>query len=328
MIVQVADISQVAAARRAAQSAAEQAGFDETRAGKVALIATELATNLIKHAGGGRMVIGTYADASGRGLELMSLDTGGGIADLARAMQDGTSTAGSKGNGLGSIRRQADVFDIFSEPGRGTALVARIAASARSNPGDAEGVVGSVVVPTPGEAVAGDDWAFAITPAGPTIMLVDGSGHGPFAEKAAAAAVEAFKANIDKPCVALLESIHRAMAPTRGGAVGVARASKADRTVRYVGVGNIAGVLVVNGEMKHMVSNNGIAGHIASRIREFSYPSGDHATVILHSDGLSNRWDVAAYPGLAFRHPSAIAGVLFRDHYRGRDDGAVVAMRI
>ncbi len=76
-----------------------------------------------------------------------------------------------------------------------------------------------------------------------------------------------------------------------------------------------------------MVSHNGTAGHIAPRIREFTYPFAGNPVVILHSDGLSTKWELAGYPGLAASHPSLIAGVLFRDHRRGRDDATIVAMR-
>jgi len=328
MIVDVTESSQVAAARRVAQAMATKTGLDEVRTGKVALIATELATNLIKHAGGGRLVIGSYADGSGTGVEVMSIDAGGGIADLARAMEDGTSTAGSRGHGLGTIRRQADVFDIFTQPGRGTVLMARIAHSKADAGGNASVVIGSVVAPHPGETEIGDGWSFTAAASGPTVMMVDGSGHGPLAHAAAEAAIDTFHAHAEKPCATLVDLIHQAMAHTRGGAVAIARVVRSDRTVRFVGIGNIAGVVLTNGEAKRMVSNNGIAGHVAARIREFSYPYGDNAAIVLHSDGLSGRWDLSGYPGLAFRHPSAIAGVLFRDHYRGRDDVSIVALRI
>jgi hypothetical protein len=69
-----------------------------------------------------------------------------------------------------------------------------------------------------------------------------------------------------------------------------------------------------------MVSHNGTAGHVAPRIREFVYDFTVDPLVILHSDGLTSRWDLAAYPGLAMQHPSLVAGVLLRDHRRGRDD--------
>ena len=76
-----------------------------------------------------------------------------------------------------------------------------------------------------------------------------------------------------------------------------------------------------------MVSHNGTVGHIAPRIREFTYDFAGNPLVILHSDGLTSRWDLAAYPGLASQHPSLIAGVLLRDHRRARDDASVVAVR-
>ncbi len=124
-----------------------------------------------------------------------------------------------------------------------------------------------------------------------------------------------------------MELVHRALAPTCGGAVAVARVDRAAKLVRFVGVGNITGVIVMGADIKRMVSHNGTAGHVAPRIREFTYPYIGTPTVILHSDGLTTKWDLAAYPGLVATHPSLVAGVLYRDHARGRDDVSVVAMQ-
>jgi hypothetical protein len=121
--------------------------------------------------------------------------------------------------------------------------------------------------------------------------------------------------------------MHRALMPTRGAAIAVARIDFVARSVRYVGVGNISGVLISEGTARHMVSNNGTAGHVAPRIREFTYDFKGDPLIIMHSDGLSPKWDLAAYPGLATQHPSLIAGVLLRDFRRGRDDASVVALR-
>ena len=49
--------------------------------------------------------------------------------------------------------------------------------------------------------------------------------------------------------------------------------------------------------------------------------------VVLHSDGLSSRWNLGTYPGLARRHPMLVAGVLYRDFGRRTDDAAVVVVR-
>ena len=329
MIVEVAEASQVAAARRAAVELSRRYQFEDVREGRVALIATEMATNLVKHAGGGKIVIGCFDDATGAGVELLSLDGGTGISDLSRAMEDGTSSAGSMGGGLGAIRRQSDVFDIFSRPDSGTVIVSRVAASDPSRARTGGAVVGGIVVPYPGETVSGDCWGYAVTGEGPTLMVFDGSGHGVLAEKAASVALTAFHENVNKPCVSLATAIHKALAPTRGGALSVARIDPEARIIRYVGIGNISGTLIADGSMKRMISNNGIAGHVASTIREFAYPYHvSEATIVLHSDGLSGKWDITAYPGLAFSHPSAIAGTLFRDHIRGRDDASIVAVRV
>jgi serine phosphatase RsbU (regulator of sigma subunit) len=158
-------------------------------------------------------------------------------------------------------------------------------------------------------------------------MLVDGSGHGVEAARAAEIAVRTFSENADAACEVVVERIHRALAPTRGGAVAVTRIDAAAGVVRFVGVGNISAVLVNAGKARHMVSHNGTAGHVAPRIREFTYDFTGEPMVILHSDGLTSRWNLAAYPGLAGEHPSLVAGVLLRDHRRGRDDAAVVVMR-
>jgi anti-sigma regulatory factor (Ser/Thr protein kinase) len=324
MIARVADPSEVSAARRAATDLARASGFDETATGRIAIVATEMATNLLKHASAGEIIVGNFADRDGAGLELLALDKGPGIADLGVALADGYSTAGSPGTGLGAVRRQCDQFAIWSRPGLGTAAVARFQ---RHGPSGSV-ALGAIVEPYPGETVAGDGWAFGAAASGPTLLMVDGSGHGPLATRAAEAATKAFQGNLDRECKRLMEDIHRGLAPTRGAAVAVARVDMAQRLVRFIGVGNISAALHSQGVVRRMVTHNGTAGHIAPRMQEFTYPWTGNATIILHSDGLSAKWDLDAYPGLATSHPSLIAGVLFRDYRRGRDDASIVVMRV
>ena len=143
MLAAVADQSQVAEVRRIAADMARDGGFDETAAGRVALVATELATNLLKHAGGGDMLVQRFAEGESAGIELLALDKGPGIGDLRRALDDGYSTAGSPGNGLGAIRRQSDEFAIWSRSGLGTAIVARIGGGAAAR----RAIIGAVTHP-------------------------------------------------------------------------------------------------------------------------------------------------------------------------------------
>ena len=327
MIVTVSDQSHVGEARRAAGELARRGGANETQSGRAALIATEMATNIIKHAqGGGMIAMDRFCDVQGTGVELLAIDKGPGIADLQASLADGYSTAGSPGTGLGAIARQADLFGAYSRPGLGTVVQARLVdrPPAAIAPGTD---IGAIAATYPGETVNGDRWAFDANGRDRTLLVADGSGHGSHAACAAELAVKIFSEHASEDCVSLVERMHRSLAPTRGAALAVARIDAGEALIRFVGIGNIAGTIVTGTDARQMVSHNGTAGHIAPRVREFTYPFAGAPCIIMHSDGLSNRWRIADYPGLAACHPSLIAAVLFRDFRRGRDDATIAVMR-
>ncbi|HJZ33022.1 MAG TPA: ATP-binding SpoIIE family protein phosphatase [Hyphomicrobiaceae bacterium] len=326
MFLQIAERSRVAEARRVAVEAATQQGLGPQHAGRVAIVATELATNLIKHANGGELVIGAFDDAEGRGLELLALDKGPGIVDFNKALSDGHSTAGTAGTGLGAIRRSADVFAVSSSVGRGTAVLARLKAEARVAGKDGY-LIGGLCAPYPGESVCGDGWASSVSSQTMRVLMADGSGHGPQANAAAVRAIEIFRDRTGHGTEEVARAIDRALAATRGAAIGLAEIDPGSAHVSFVGIGNIAAALIDQGSVRRMISHNGTAGHVAPRIRAFQYPIHGPPAVILHSDGLSARWDLNDYPGLAAAHPSLIAGVLYRDFRRGRDDASIVVAR-
>lgn len=330
MFLQIAERSRVAEARRSATQAWLAQGFNEKDAGRVAIVATELATNLIKHADGGEIIISSFDDSEGRGLELMALDKGPGIVDLARALTDGHSTSGTAGTGLGAIRRTADVFAINSRVGRGTAVLARLkpdGQAAAQGECKREYLISGLCAPYPGETVCGDGWAVSPLPQTLGVLMADGSGHGPEARKAALRSVEIFKERSGRSVEHVASAIDRALGATRGAAIAVAEIDPGSEQVNFVGIGNVAAALVDQGAVRRMMSNNGTAGHVAPRIRAFHYPFRGAPTVILHSDGLSARWDLDEYPGLVSSHPSLIAGTLYRDFRRGRDDASIVVVR-
>jgi anti-sigma regulatory factor (Ser/Thr protein kinase) len=325
MFAEVHDASQIAEARRRVRDLAGRLGLRQARIDELAIVVTELATNLLKHAGGGHLHAGRYNDPGAVGLELLALDRGSGMSNPARCMEDGYSTAGSPGNGLGAIARLADTMRIYSRPGQGCAVMCRFTAAHVTCK---RATLGAALAPYPGEQVCGDNWSWSDAEHGRTIMLVDGSGHGVEAARAAEAAIRTFETNASQAgCKDLVEGIHRALTPTRGAAVAVARIDSAAGVIRFAGLGNISAVLASEGKPRHMVSLNGTAGHVAPRIREFTYEFTGEPLVIMHSDGLTSRWDLAHYPGLAAQHPSLIAGVLLRDHRRSRDDASVVVIR-
>jgi anti-sigma regulatory factor (Ser/Thr protein kinase) len=322
----VTEASQVGEARRRACTLARASGLDERQTARVALVVTEAATNLVKHAGGGEVLFHALRQEGGTGFEILALDRGHGMQNAALALRDGYSSAGTLGTGLGAIVRQSDFFDLHSPSGSGCALLARIDGPGGVAP-DLRLEVGGIAVPARGEEACGDAWAVARQGDRTGILVVDGLGHGPLAAEAAEVAVRVFQGSRAPGPAAAVEVIHLALRPTRGAAVAVAEVDLERELVRFAGIGNVAGVVVAPSSTRHMVSLGGIAGHSVRRIDEFTYSWPASATLLLHTDGLASHWDLGKYPGLVERHPSLIAGVLYRDHARGRDDAAVVVAR-
>lgn len=325
--VPVRDSSRVGEARRLASSMAAQLGFDEDGRGRVALVVTEAATNLVKHSGGGELLLVPIALGRSEGLEVLALDKGPGMADVGRCRADGYSTAGSSGNGLGAMERIADQFDIYSAPGLGSAILARLFASPSPPDRHASALTfGAVCLPKAGESVSGDSWAAIDVDGRSQLLVVDGLGHGPQAAASAREAIRIFRECAGSSPAEVLKAAHAALRATRGAVAAVADIDPDRGSIRYAGIGNISGT-VLAGASQSLVSMNGTIGHEARRFQEFMYPWPSGATLIMHTDGLTGHWRLDRYPALASRDPSLVAGILYRDFVRGRDDVTVVVAR-
>src|SRR5687768_2318246 len=244
-VIPVAESSQVGQARRVASQLAAQAGLGETECGKVAIVATELGNNLLRHAGGGHLLLRSFVADAGSTAELIALDSGPGMPDVDRCFTDGFSTGGTPGNGLGAVRRLSSEFDVYTKQAGGTVILSRVGPAPR-HPGGAGPSFewGAVLVPAPGEEVCGDTWRVAQDAGRVTVLVADGLGHGPLAAEASAAAGRAFEDNPAADPKALIEAAHVAVAGTRGAAVAAAKLDASDRVLRYAGVGNISGSLL------------------------------------------------------------------------------------
>jgi serine phosphatase RsbU (regulator of sigma subunit) len=215
---------------------------------------------------------------------------------------------------------------MFSQRPGGTVAMTRIWRPAPRREEDL--LVGGVSVPHPGEPVCGDDWAVRWRRRQGELLVADGLGHGIAASEAALQAVRVFLASNASSPVESVEELHQALRPTRGAAVAVAAIDLDRGLVKFAGLGNI-GASIVTPERKRtsLVSQNGTAGHSARRFNEFSYPFKPGSLLVMFSDGLASGWDPAAYTGLWSYDPVVIAGVLYRDFSRNRDDVTVVAAR-
>lgn len=348
--VAVKERSHVALARQRVVRLARRQGFSEADLGKLALIASEAATNLLVHGGGGEFLAAVVKDHGWPWIHLLVTDQGPGIVALGRALAGGRSTGEvssgkSLGEGLGAIQRLSDQFEIFAPPGAGTTIACGLRASNTSPgaslpKGDAPGTaedpelaageieVGGVCRPKRGETQCGDGWAVRRFRHGSALLLViDGVGHGPAADEATQRALDVLAGFRRTEAGHLMAELHSELAGTRGAAGLAISVDPVASELRCCGIGNVSGVAILDGERRGLVSLNGTLGHGEVTLQEFVYPWPEGSSIIVHTDGLSSRWDLTDYPGLRLRHPSLIAGVLYRDHAYDHDDATVVAIR-
>lgn len=322
-LLPIEDDSQVGHARRIARNLAAELGFDETDAGRVALVATELATNLIKHAHHGALHLRTVPAQQGSGIELIAVDRGPGF-NPSECLADGFSTGGTPGSGLGALMRQAQLFDVYSDS-RGSVVWVQLYPRHVSPLALRYGVSQHALNNDP---ACGDAWHIALDGARLSALVIDGIGHGEDAERAALAGTDAFaQAPFADPTASMLE-MHQAMTGTRGGAAAIALYDARVGNVRFAGIGNIGACLLSAEKSRGMASHPGIVGSQYRKAVAFDYPADAQQLLIMYSDGLQSRWNLQDYPGLMHRHPALISALLHRDFCRGRDDVTVMVIAL
>ena len=329
--VRMDEPSAVGGARRTAEQLAVQLGAAAERAAEIGIAVTEIASNVVRHGGGGAVLLRAVRTAEAAEIEVVAVDSGPGIADLGAARRDGSSTAGTLGIGMGAIDRMAHAVEIASMPDRGTVLVARFDLRRRRShtglprPVDVAGITRALA----GEEICGDAYATRRDGRRLTLMVSDGSGHGPLAASASSAAVRAFldPDRTAEPPAEVLERVHGALSGTRGAAVAVAEVDPDAEIVRFAGIGNIAGAVLHDGVKRSMVSLGGVAGFRKPTIRTFEYAHPPGAVVVLHSDGLRSRWSETDVRGLLGRTPLLLAASLLRDAGIRHDDACVLVGR-
>ncbi len=325
------DPSRLGEARRHLATLAREGGFDEVEAGRVAIAVNELGNNLLRHARGGQLLVA--ARPAECELELIAYDTGPGIADVGRCLEDGFSTGGTPGTGLGAVRRLAQVFELHSGVPAGTVVLARfqcargIARAAARRPAGAGFAVGGLALPAPGEQVCGDAWAVACEGDRAAVVMADGLGHGPDAARASQEALAVFREQPFASPRTLLQEIHLRLRHTRGAAVSVFQADAATGVIRSAGAGNVLARLVSGVTDRTLLSQHGTAGVTIRTPEETSTPWPPHAMLVVCTDGLETRWRPELLHPVLGADPVVAAAVLLRDHSRGRDDATVAVLR-
>jgi anti-sigma regulatory factor (Ser/Thr protein kinase) len=266
-IVQVSESSQVGEARRTAVRLAAGAGFSNVDQARVGIVATELGTNLVLHAKGGRLFVQKLNISGVPTIELLAIDSGSGIRNVEQALRDGFSTAGTPGAGLGAIQRQSNEFDIYSQPQQGTVVLSRIRPPELSYSQAVPVVWDAIAIPAPNELLCGDCWQVSDHDDRFSVMIADGLGHGDLAAEASRKAVDVFDTDLSTYPGKFLSAAHRSLSGTRGAAIAMACADFQSNNLKYAGVGNIAGTLLSDGRGAGCVHTMERSGCSSSKCR-------------------------------------------------------------
>ncbi|KAB7730465.1 SpoIIE family protein phosphatase [Rudanella paleaurantiibacter] len=322
------DRSYVASLKKRISHIAAGIGFSAQRLAEIDLVVAEMASNLIKHAGGGEMLVRHIRTPGYTGLELISIDKGPGIADPSRMFQDGVSTAGTLGHGLGAIKRLSDLAQLYSIKGWGTILLVRIFLKPPLNtPSGFE--FRSLLVPKPGEEVSGDGCYVKQTPGHIKLLLGDGLGHGPEANKAVQAAIQAFRVCPDHQPAAIVRHMHQSVSKTRGLVGSVVVYDCQTHQWNWCGVGNITTRLSGAMTAKNFLPYNGIIGmNVPTTLNNHVLPFERGQLLIMCSDGLHTRWDHTRYPLIHRYDLTILAAALYKDYARQTDDTSLFVGRI
>lgn len=326
------DRTYLAFLKREVHQLAIQIGFTGHRVAEIDLVVAEIASNLIKHASGGELLVRHIGKSPSAGLEIIGIDNGPGMVNTARMLEDGISTTNTLGHGLGSIQRLSDEFSLYSQPKWGTIILSRVYVNEPPPTLAGNAVIRSLLIPKTGETVCGDGFATSVSDNTIKVFLGDGLGHGPEAHKAIQAAKQAFRMSLTNDPVQILQDISRAVTKTRGLVGTVAILDRLSNKWKVCGVGNITARLHNQNQLdtaKTFLSYNGILGlNMPRTLNEqvAAYQRGQ--ILVMGSDGLKSRWDVSRYPTIRQHDPSVLAAALYKDYARRTDDTSVVVVQL
>jgi anti-sigma regulatory factor (Ser/Thr protein kinase) len=305
---------------------ADRLRADASFAAVAAQTATELANNLLLHAHPGGWILARPLPPAG--VEILAVDRGPGIPDVAAAVAGRASAPKGLGCGLASVRNASSYFDIHTRQDRGTVVLAIVQAQHANSPIEDRRPRRWAGVSIGIDEACGDGWAVIEEAHALTVAVVDGLGHGVHASIAADAALSALADN-PADLDGYLAHANAAMRQTRGAAVTVCRLEPDHGELRCLSIGNISARLMHRGGHHSIVPFSGTVGMReappATRILRYSWPA--DAALVVWTDGLASRIDLAAEADLLSHDPAVAAAALHRDHTRDRDDATVVVLR-
>lgn len=335
-IIEVQHEANIASVQRHATRVAQEFGFDPVATGEISIAVTELATNILKHGRrNGRIITSVIKEEDRTGIEITSIDLGPGITNVDIAIEDGYSTLGTMGTGLGAVDRLMDEFHIWTNCNESasnkqqhscTRIIARkwLAKSPGTDDFDKNGLqFGVMTRPLSGEKYSGDAYFIKRYCNTHIISLIDGLGHGEKAHFAAQTAIRYIGDNYKKSFKKIFQGVHCVCRATRGVAMSISRIDLDNKTLSYAGIGNVVSRIFNSPTPINPINFNGILGLVMRNVHVFSYQWGG-GVLVMYTDGISSRWNSHDLPGMKSKTANEIAIEILDRFGRNNDDATVI----
>jgi anti-sigma regulatory factor (Ser/Thr protein kinase) len=324
----VSQPAEIKRATDAARKCARELGFRATDCEEIALVVSELASNALKHAGGGSLELAPLQARGRTGLGITCEDKGRGIGDPESALTDGYSTAGSLGIGLGTVNRLMDDLEFNNQPGAGLRVVCHRWIRPKMGGLAARSLeFGAATRPCHNLHENGDAFVIKCWEEGALAGVLDGLGHGPLAQRASHTARQYIEQHFDQPLENLFLGVERACRATRGVVMALARFDLRANTLTLANVGNVEVRTVMGAVPLKINIRRGVLGLNAPKplLTQHSWSAGE--LLIIHSDGVTARWQWDEFADLAHESARVIAAKLLAALGRNDDDATVLVIR-
>jgi anti-sigma regulatory factor (Ser/Thr protein kinase) len=326
--MEVKHSTDLSALRQVSKAIAAAIGFSERESEEIVLAVTELASNLVRHTGGGTVTLTPLSNNGRCGIQIESVDRGPGIPDIEQAMTDGFSTTGSLGYGLGTVNRLMDEFDIQSPPGAGTYIVCqRWVLMTETITKLCPLSFGAATRPHPQMGLNGDTFVIKQWEESALVGVIDGLGHGQWAHRAAQTARRYVESHFAQPLGEIFLGVGRSCQVTRGVVMALARFDWAQERLTLANVGNIETHVFNSPEPVKFIIRRGIIGLNAPKPAVTEHHWEPSNIMVIHSDGVRAHWRWEDFPELANESATITAQRLLHVLAKDEDDATVVVVR-
>jgi anti-sigma regulatory factor (Ser/Thr protein kinase) len=307
-------------------------GFAAKEIGDLAIVVTELVTNIVIHARDGELILTPLEEEGRLGIRIQSQDNGPGIADPDRVVTDGYSTCGGLGYGLGTVNRLMDEFIIASRPdGQPGTLITCLRWNLHSLPNLVSCPLSFGIATRAhlNSKFNGDSFAVTKGNGSTLVALIDGLGHGELAHYAAQMAKEYVENHYDQPLPALFGGVAQVCQASRGIVMAVARFDWGRSPIRltFASIGNIEARVFGCPTPINLMAQRGVIGFNAPRPNVIERDWNPAYTMVLHTDGINNKWHWNEFPELAEASAGYVARRLLQTLAGSDDDATVIVVR-